>query len=386
MKENQPWAVVSDVEGPLKNGKYDGAKHIMETLVKRKLMTQEEMDTATGKFDEHDDNKDRVQRFVWSNSKYPILGLRPRWSTGTLPGIAICYAARAGLKQSEVYEMTKAGDVATPGANEFLIETKEKEIPIYLLTSAEPSVSLRLGKEMGIPSSRIYSMGYRPSPERLAEYDKNPNPEAEAEERSMLNRLLPHRTELESWFPVFIKTSVEWEAAYEAGSTEDMLALELEQSELFNTSTYTDEFLKVMRDLYLHQKVLKGSHQKGEDVHAIARNGYRVIYIGGNIVDTMPALVAGAWEGYGIAVNSTSDDLNYAADLLLGTTDMRAMNLLRDDITKGLVDVHVINHKYSNCNEYTAFLFSGIDFRNNPEDVMAEMRGFKSAVKKRYSA
>ncbi len=378
MKESQPWAVISDVEGPLKNGKYDGAKNLMETLVERKLMAQEEMDAATGKFDEHDDNNDRAQRFIWSHQKYPVLVERPRWSTGTLPGLAICYAARAGISQAEIFEMTRAGDVWTPGAKEFLIETKEK-MPIHLLTSAEPSAALRLGEEIGIPSSRIYSMGYRPSPERLAEYDKNPNPEAEAEERSILNRLLPHRRKLELWLPSFVKNAVEWEAAFEASDTKGMKTLETERVDLFYGFIYQDKLSDLMADLFLKQNVLMGSHQKGEVVHERARSGRRVIYIGDSIVDTAPALYAGAWEGYGIATNSTNDDLNYAAGLLLATRDMRAMNVIRDVITEGRFVPSDMNHILGAL-PYGATLYTPIDLRNNPKAVLAEMRSCKNDV------
>lgn len=398
--------VVFDVEGPLGHAGQNQADDVTRHLQSLGRLTQDEYDGIWKVFDDYDDQEHYRERFRWServitdahgwDSEDPDIYRRrltsikafgkplavPRWSTGTSPEVVQCYAAMRGLTDEEQYELSINRLLLVDGVPELLQYLKENDIDIYLMTSAYPAVALTLGKEFGIPSSRIYTMGFRPSPERLKQFDEHPDVMTELKERSLIPRLAPYTKELEEWLPGLIASRKKLQEA-RRNKADD--ADELEQRDhidLFNDMKYY-RILDVMRKIFVDKSIVNGSQQKGESTFLIGRNGKRLIGFGDSIVDDTFLLYISSLGGTSFAIDCTNPNALYAASASICTLDRRALIPVISDVVEGRFDPAATAQRIPQ--EYGTRLFSSYDARRDLKGVISAHNHVKGALRVEYN-
>ncbi len=364
---------LSDVEGPLANPGQDNAKDILAFMESKGMITSQERSDIEGPADNTDDNRYRREKFLRHTT-------RARWSTGTTPGTVQCYAAMNGLTDDGIYEIATDKFLLNPGVAELLEFVKQKCVRVGLATTAHSSVSLTIGRNHGIPSSYIWSLGYRPSPEKLREFDEHPDVLAEIKERSIIRKLAPYSSELRRFVPEWTKINVEWDKANSQGDTDTLERLEQELSELFRGRSYPPKFLRRMDEILQSKTCLMGAHQKGQVVFELSRYGIPIV-VGDSIVDELMILYAQDLGGVGIAVNDTNPDSLLGAAINIATPDMQAVRDVAELIMAKRYDTERANAIVA---KYGAKVFSLYDYRNNPAEVMETHRQAKDQIKVIY--
>lgn len=400
------WGVELDLEGPLAHAGQNQADDTTIVLKNRRLITQEEYDGLWKGFDSFDDEDHDRERFRWGerlittapgyDSEDPDIRRRresfiassgepsviPRWSTGTSPGVAQCYAAMKGLTDEELYGLSMKRLLLVKGVPQLLRWLQENGIEIYFSTTAYAAVALTLGKIFGVPSSRIYTLGYRLSPEKLRQFDEHPDVMAELKERSLLPRLAPFKVELEEWLPRYLKSREELQQARKNNGHNAERVEERYYIDLFEDLRWSSEFQDIMKGIFVDKTLLNGSQQKGEVAVNIIRSGRKLIGVGDSIVDDSFLLYIPALGGISFAIDCTNSNALYAASASTCMLNRRGLIPIISDVVEGKFDPVTTAQKIPQ--EYGARLFSAYELRRDYDGVKAAHSTVKKALRSRY--
>lgn len=400
------WGVNFDLEGPLAHAGQNQADDITILLKNRGSITQEEYDGLWKRFDSFDDEEHdrekfrRRERLITTapgyNSEDPDIHRRresfiasfgeplviPKWSTGTSPGVAQCYAAMKGLTDEDLYELSMRRLLLIKGVPQLLRWLQENGIEIYFSTTAYPAVALTLGKVFGVPSSRIYTLGFIPSPEKLRQFDEHPDVMAELKERSLLPRLAPFKTELEEWLPRYLKGVEELQQARKNNGHNAKRVEERYYIDLFEDFRWPDGLRDIMKGVFVDKTLLNGSQQKGEAAVNIIRSGRKLIGFGDSIVDDTFLLYIPALGGISFAIDCTNSNALYAASASTCMLDRRGLIPIISDVVEGKFDPVTTAQKIPQ--EYGARLFSAYELRRDYDGVKAVHSTVKKALRAKY--
>jgi len=312
--------VVSDIEGPLVNPKFDLAWELMDKLKDEGKIDQNLYDLVK-RFDDYDDARWLAERNTMG------------WSTGTTPVISMLIAAYSGMSDEDIVSFVQDRILINEGIYDMMAFLKEQDVDTYLVSSSAPQQALIAAKELSVPFSRVFCAGNQLQPSQAALLDCK-DLEASIDMRSVINYLSQHKETLESFVIKYLNTCKRWvdskenDEEYNLGSIENYLNTmfdEIQDAGLRDTLTY------LLRD----QNGMRGGYKKAEIITQLKQDNSNaiIVYIGDSVVDTDALRVA----DFAITTNCTSKLALAVSDINLATQDMKYLDCVIADLHAGKV-------------------------------------------------
>ncbi|MCS4542459.1 MAG: hypothetical protein HY929_09155 [Euryarchaeota archaeon] len=351
------YIIAFDVEGPILNPAIDFAWLSLKKFAK-------EFYEKVKLFDEYDD-----LRWVYERDKNGH-------STGAMPLISLCACICKSITDEALLQLAKKSVIENLGTKEVLDWLKEKEIPVYFVTSSYPAVSLIEGYRHGIKSSHIYCSGYQLSEEKAKYFNFKRDLTEELRERSPVSKLKMFQTELSGFLGDYLQNCSELRSAYIKNNVSKIETLKKEQELVFK-KIREKELREELTYLLYEEKGIMGSHNKKRVLQSISTYE-NIIYIGDGIVDC-DAL---AYSKYGISLNCTNDYALLSSKINVATNNIANIIPIISEIIKGNFNVNKIKNDFTSDE---IKIFSNNDIKNNLPNIKNINNFFKSILRENTS-
>jgi predicted HAD superfamily phosphohydrolase len=348
-----------DLEGVGNNAKIDFA---WETIDNLSSLGPAYHDRVV-RFDEYDDEHWRKQR------------AKSGHSTGTTPLVSLMVAAIDGIDDKKLIAFAKDIAKPNPGAKE-MFEYAKRCGDVFIITNSYPAAALLTAKEIGIPSSSVYTLGYqfyREGREML----NGMGLEEEVEMRSPMGVFLKYRDLLEKFLDKYLKVCERILSFYESGG-EDIKELRNAHDIIFN-GIPEKELRDELGYLLLGEMGIMGGHRKADALTYAHRRGRR-FYIGDGIVDAD----AIDYADFGTSVNCTNEEALRDSKLNIGTLDFRELIPVLESIRKGEFDPEKLKEELHRGVEEGCVVYTHDDIEKNFAEVVAANKKIKGNLKDMY--